>query len=82
MGTVYCIGVDQDWAALEQEMTKTLDDPLIGVGCLPNGAGLLARFLCPSSDVASHYTNMVVDQLRSYFAAETAPGEKLNDHCG
>lgn len=74
MTTVYCIGVRPDWRAVERETIQALDDPTIGIGCLPNDAGLIARFLCRASGAASDRTEMLVRHFRERFAGDVGQG--------
>lgn len=74
MSTVYCIGIGPDWRAVERETIQALDDPLLGIGCLPNGAGLITRFLCHSSGVAADRVEMFVRYFRERFAENFGKG--------
>lgn len=75
MSTVYCIGIRPDWKVVERETIQALDDPMIGIGCLPNDTGLIARFLCRASGAASDRTEMLVRHFRERFATDFVQGD-------
>ena len=68
LGTIYCVGVGMNWGKIEAELINKFEKDNLGLGCLPNEAGLMVRYICHSSVELHCFQCSILERLRMIFA--------------